>query len=85
MARSVEPVAHPARRSAGRFKRWLHFNYAHQIAQATLTGQGIALANDATAYDAALRRQHPNDMGRSRFNLGLAGPHPSTGTGRMAL
>ncbi len=25
-------------------KRWLHFNYAHQIAQAALTGQGIALA-----------------------------------------
>lgn len=25
-------------------KRWLYFNYAHQIAQAALTGQGIALA-----------------------------------------
>jgi DNA-binding transcriptional LysR family regulator len=25
-------------------KRWLFFNYAHQIAQAALTGQGIALA-----------------------------------------
>jgi len=25
-------------------KRWLYFNYAHQIVQATLTGQGIALA-----------------------------------------
>lgn len=24
-------------------KRWLYFNYAHQIAQAALTGQGIAL------------------------------------------
>lgn len=24
-------------------KRWLHFNYAHQIAQAALTGQGVAL------------------------------------------
>lgn len=25
-------------------KRWMHFNYAHQIAQAALTGQGVALA-----------------------------------------
>jgi LysR family glycine cleavage system transcriptional activator len=25
-------------------KRWMYFNYAHQIAQASLTGQGIALA-----------------------------------------
>jgi DNA-binding transcriptional LysR family regulator len=24
-------------------KRWLYFNYAHQIAQAALTGQGVAL------------------------------------------
>ena len=25
-------------------KRWLYFNYAHQMAQAALTGQGVALA-----------------------------------------
>jgi DNA-binding transcriptional LysR family regulator len=25
-------------------KRWLYFNYAHQIVQAALTGQGIALS-----------------------------------------
>jgi DNA-binding transcriptional LysR family regulator len=25
-------------------KRWLYFNFAHQIAQAALTGQGVALA-----------------------------------------
>ena len=25
-------------------KRWLYFNYAHQIMQAALTGQGVALA-----------------------------------------
>ena len=25
-------------------KRWLYFNYAHQIAQAALTGQGVALS-----------------------------------------
>ena len=25
-------------------KRWMYFNYAHQIAQAALTGQGVALA-----------------------------------------
>jgi DNA-binding transcriptional LysR family regulator len=25
-------------------KRWMYFNYAHQIVQAALTGQGVALA-----------------------------------------
>jgi DNA-binding transcriptional LysR family regulator len=25
-------------------KRWLYFNYAHQIVQAALAGQGVALA-----------------------------------------
>ena len=25
-------------------KRWLYFNYAHQIVQAALTGQGVALS-----------------------------------------
>ena len=32
-------------------KRWLHFNYAHQIAQAALTGQGIALARMSLVAD----------------------------------
>ena len=36
----------PAGRKAVKFapKRWLYFNYANQIAQAALTGQGVALA-----------------------------------------
>jgi LysR family transcriptional regulator, glycine cleavage system transcriptional activator len=34
--RSNKPVLSP--------KRWLYFNYAHQIVQAALTGQGVALA-----------------------------------------
>ena len=32
-------------------KRWLYFNYAHQIAQAALTGQGIALARMSLVAD----------------------------------
>lgn len=37
---------HQALPNAQRFspKRWLYFNYAHQIMQAALTGQGVALA-----------------------------------------
>ena len=33
-------------------KRWLYFNYAHQIAQAALTGQGLALARLPLIADA---------------------------------
>ncbi|GKS84042.1 LysR family transcriptional regulator [Acidovorax sp. SUPP1855] len=33
-------------------KRWLYFNYAHQIVQATLTGQGLALARMPLIADA---------------------------------
>ena len=33
-------------------KRWLYFNYAHQIAQAALAGQGIALARLPLVADA---------------------------------
>jgi len=32
-------------------KRWLYFNYAHQILQATLTGQGVALARTPMVAD----------------------------------
>ncbi len=32
-------------------KRWLHFNYAHQIVQAALTGQGVALARSTLVAD----------------------------------
>ncbi|QNP58762.1 LysR substrate-binding domain-containing protein [Paenacidovorax monticola] len=33
-------------------KRWLYFNYAHQIVQAALTGQGLALARMPLIADA---------------------------------
>ena len=32
-------------------KRWLYFNYAHQILQAALTGQGVALARTPLVAD----------------------------------
>jgi len=32
-------------------QRWLYFNYAHQIAQAALTGQGVALARRPLVAD----------------------------------
>ncbi|MEP7217122.1 MAG: LysR substrate-binding domain-containing protein, partial [Anaerolineaceae bacterium] len=32
-------------------KRWLSFNYAHQIAQAALTGQGVALVRTPLVAD----------------------------------
>ncbi|MDB5929961.1 MAG: transcriptional regulator, LysR family [Polaromonas sp.] len=32
-------------------KRWLYFNYAHQIAQAALTGQGVALVRTPLVAD----------------------------------
>lgn len=32
-------------------KRWMYFNYAHQIAQAALTGQGVALTRTALVAD----------------------------------
>ena len=35
-------------------KRWLYFNYAHQIAQAALTGQGVALARMPLVADSLL-------------------------------
>ncbi|WP_169169557.1 MULTISPECIES: LysR substrate-binding domain-containing protein [unclassified Acidovorax] len=36
-------------------KRWLYFNYAHQIAQAALTGQGLALARLPLVADSLAR------------------------------
>ena len=35
--------------------RWLYFNYAHQIAQAALSGQGLALARMPLVADALAR------------------------------
>ena len=50
--RWFDEFAPPEKPAAGRTKprsklspkRWLYFNYAHQIVQAALTGQGVALA-----------------------------------------
>lgn len=35
-------------------KRWMYFNYAHQIAQAALTGQGVALARMTLVADSLI-------------------------------
>jgi len=35
--------------------RWLYFNYAHQIAQAALTGQGVALARMPLVVDSLVQ------------------------------
>ncbi|AOW14722.1 LysR family transcriptional regulator [Hydrogenophaga crassostreae] len=42
----TEALAGRSRATKPKFspKRWLYFNYAHQIVQAALTGQGVALA-----------------------------------------
>lgn len=36
--------SHTSSKNHLQLKRWLYFNYTHQIAQAALTGQGVALA-----------------------------------------
>jgi DNA-binding transcriptional LysR family regulator len=72
MARSVEPVASPARRSAGRFKRWLYFNDAHQMAQAALTGQGIALARMPLVADSLASGDRVEPLPNMRIDLPLA-------------
>jgi DNA-binding transcriptional LysR family regulator len=72
MARSVEPVAHPARRTAGRFKRWLYFNDAYQMAQAALTGQGIALARMPLVADSLASGDLVEPLSNLRIDLPLA-------------
>ena len=48
----LTPVASPWLLRNGEPKRWLYLNYAHQIAQAALAGQGVALARVPLVADA---------------------------------
>lgn len=53
-------------------KRWLYFNYAHQIVQATLTGQGIALARMPLIADSLARGDLVEVLPQNRLDSPLA-------------
>ena len=53
-------------------KRWLYFNYAHQIAQAALTGQGIALARMPLVADSLASGDLIEPMPNMRIDSPLA-------------
>ena len=53
-------------------KRWLYFNYAHQIAQAALTGQGIALARMPLVADSLASGDLVEPLPNMRINSPLA-------------
>ena len=53
-------------------KRWLFFNYAHQILQAALTGQGIALARMPLVADSLASGDLVEVLPRQRMDSPLA-------------
>ena len=53
-------------------KRWMYFNYAHQIAQAALTGQGVALARMPLVADSLARGDLVEFLPGSRVNTPCA-------------
>ena len=53
-------------------KRWLHFNYAHQIVQAALSGQGIALARMPMVADSLASGDLVEVLPRHRLDSPLA-------------
>jgi LysR family transcriptional regulator, glycine cleavage system transcriptional activator len=53
-------------------KRWLYFNYAHQIAQAALTGQGIALARRPLVADSLASSELVEVLPQQRMDSPLA-------------
>ena len=53
-------------------KRWLYFNYAHQIVQAALTGQGIALARRPLVADSLASGDLVEVLPRSRMDSPMA-------------
>ena len=53
-------------------KRWLYFNYAHQIAQAALTGQGIALARMPLVADSLASGDLVEPLANMRIDSPLA-------------
>lgn len=53
-------------------RRWLYFNYAHQIAQAALTGQGVALARRLLVADSLARGELVEVLPEQRMDSPLA-------------
>lgn len=53
-------------------KRWLYFNYAHQIAQAALTGQGVALARRPLVADSLASGELVEVLPQQRMDSPLA-------------
>ena len=53
-------------------KRWLYFNYAHQIVQAALTGQGIALARVPLVADALASGELVEVLPQARLDSPMA-------------
>ena len=53
-------------------RRWLYFNYANQIAQAALTGQGVALARLPLVADSLARGDLIELLPASRLDTPLA-------------
>jgi LysR family glycine cleavage system transcriptional activator len=64
-------------------KRWLYFNYAHQIAQAALTGQGVALVRTPLVAESLASGDLVEPFPRLRLDSPLAywlivGPRSAT-------
>ncbi|MDB5886188.1 MAG: transcriptional regulator, LysR family [Polaromonas sp.] len=53
-------------------KRWLYFNYAHQIAQAALTGQGVALVRTPLVAESLASGDLVEPFPQSRLDSPLA-------------
>lgn len=53
-------------------KRWLFFNYAHQILQAALTGQGVALARTPLVADSLASGSLVEPLPQARLDSPLA-------------
>jgi DNA-binding transcriptional LysR family regulator len=53
-------------------KRWLYFNYAHQIVQAALTGQGVALARMPLVADSLANGDLREPLPQHRLESPLA-------------
>lgn len=53
-------------------KRWLYFNYAHQIVQAALTGQGVALARMPLVADSLANGDLREPLPEHRLDSPLA-------------
>jgi DNA-binding transcriptional LysR family regulator len=68
--RWVQAHAQPGTRLAP--QRWLYFNYAHQIVQAALTGQGVALARMPLVADSLASGALLEPLPQTRLDSPLA-------------